>query len=50
MDLWIWLVIAILIVLLLLRMFFKLAKWVIILAIVAIVALWFWNMFVASSV
>jgi hypothetical protein len=50
MELWLWLVIAIIIGLILLRIFFKLAKWVIIVAVLVIAALWFWNTFVATSV
>ncbi|HEY0674439.1 MAG TPA: hypothetical protein VGD27_19340 [Longimicrobiales bacterium] len=49
MEIGIWLIIIIIIGLVLLRIFFKLAKWVIIIAILAVIAIYLWNTFAAST-
>ncbi|HET9439090.1 MAG TPA: hypothetical protein VFO52_02920 [Longimicrobiales bacterium] len=49
MEIGIWLIIIIIIGLLLLRIFFKLAKWVIIIAILAIIGIYLWNTFAAGT-
>jgi hypothetical protein len=45
----VWLIIAVVVGLILLRIFFKIAKFVIVLALLLLAAVVLWNMFVAGS-
>ena len=45
----IWIVIAVIVVLVLLRIFFKLAKFVVVLGLLILAAIVLWNLFVANT-